>query len=136
MRCNRREFVILGCAAAAGCTGSAGENAPIRFRQVSIDAGPATEYAGDGVYDRFRDRGFFVIRRGTSLQVLSAICTHRACKLRAEPDRTFYCKCHGSTFDPGGHVTEGPARRNLPILPSSVEPDGHLWVHALAVTAS
>ncbi len=28
-------------------------------------------------------------------------------------DRSFYCKCHGSTFDAEGRVTHGPAKRDL-----------------------
>ncbi len=58
----------------------------------------------------YRDFGFFVIRRGDQLLALSAICTHRKCKLYAEPDSSFYCKCHGSTFDPCRPVCcKGPA---------------------------
>ena len=45
---------------------------------------------------------------------MAAFCTHRNCKLDAEADKTFYCPCHGSTFDHDGKVTEGPAWRNLP----------------------
>lgn len=131
MSLNRREFVILSCAMAAGCAGSA-ENAPVSLKPVAIDAGPASDYAADGVYDRMRDRGFFIVRKGPSLTALSAICTHRKCKLSAEPDHSFYCKCHGSTFDPDGKVIEGPATRNLPPLPTSIDEHGHLVVLAIA----
>ena len=48
-------------------------------------------------------------------------------KLKAERDYSFYCRCHGSTFDPGGKVTEGPATRNLPVLPTT-NSQGHLIV--------
>ena len=66
--------------------------------------------------ETFRKQGFFLVRKGGSLTALSAWCTHRRCKLDAEPDHTFYCPCHGSTFDTVGHVTEGPARRDLPVF--------------------
>jgi Rieske Fe-S protein len=132
MQINRRQFVVLGCSMAAGCASQPGENQPIHLREVSIDAGPTSDYATDGVYDHFRDRGFFIVRHGPSLTVISSFCTHRRCKLRAEPDHSFYCKCHGSTFDPEGHVTEGPAVADLPVLPSSVDAQGRLWVHAVA----
>lgn len=138
---NRREFVILTCSAAAaaaataaGCASHPAENAPIVLRPASIDAGPVAAFAADGVYDRFAHQGFFIIRRSDDLFALSAICTHRTCKLRAEPDHSFYCKCHGSTFDPSGHVTEGPATRDLPVLPTAVDERGHLIVRALATT--
>jgi len=132
MNVNRREFVILTCAGAAGCAGLGAENAPVTLHEVSIDAGSAADYTADGVYDRFQNRGFFIIRKGEQLFALSSICTHRSCKLNAESDHTFYCKCHGSTFDPGGKVTEGPATQSLPVLPTLIDPDGRLQIKALA----
>jgi len=77
-------------------------------------------YAADGVYDGFSDEGFFIITKEGKLTVLSAICTHRRCKLKAEPDHSFYCKCHGSIFDPNGNATTGPAKRPLPVLSTTV----------------
>ncbi|HUJ71334.1 MAG TPA: Rieske 2Fe-2S domain-containing protein, partial [Verrucomicrobiae bacterium] len=50
------------------------------------------------------------------------------CKLSGERDRSFYCPCHGSTFNPDGKVTEGPATRNLPALPSFTNEDAQLLV--------
>ena len=91
-----------------------------------VNVGSASSYAADGVYSNFRDRGFFVIRRGDKLLALSAICTHRKCTLAAEPDCFFYCQCHGSTFDPGGHVTKGPAKRDLPMLAAYTNAQGQL----------
>lgn len=93
-----------------------------------VDAGPVHDYAANGVYSRFRDQGFFVIRNGAKLVVLTAICTHKKCKLTAESDRSFSCDCHGSTFDPNGKVTEGPAKRDLPSLASFTNDKGHLMV--------
>ena len=88
----------------------------------------ASDYAKDGVYSGFVARGFFVVRRGDKLFALSAICTHRKCQLTAELDHSFYCKCHGSTFDPAGRVTEGPAKRDLPVLPTATNSEGQLLV--------
>ena len=93
-----------------------------------VDAGPAENYAADGVYENFRSQGFFLVRKGGRLFALSAICTHRRCKLKAEPDHTFYCPCHGSTFDPAGHVTEGPAKRDLPVFATLRTENGRLMV--------
>ncbi|MGD0616009.1 MAG: Rieske (2Fe-2S) protein, partial [Verrucomicrobiota bacterium] len=80
------------------------------------------------VYDRYLDRGFFIVRSGDKVFALSSSCTHRKCRLSAEPDHSFYCKCHGSTFDPSGKVTKGPARRNLPLLHSMTDGQGRLLV--------
>src|ERR1700747_186118 len=123
-RIDRRDFRLLAAAAVAapkaGRCGLAAERL--------VDAGPLSDYASDGAYDGFRDQGFFVIRSGAKLIALSAYCTHRKCKLRAESYHSFRWNCHGSTFDPNGKVTEGPARRDLPALPTIASPKGHLLV--------
>ena len=119
---NRRQFLITTAAAVtSGCT-SMDDGANSRLSRVGrvTNAGPVANYAAEGVYDTFADLGFFLISKEGKLTVLSAVCTHRKCKLTAEPDHSFYCKCHGSTFDPSGNVTAGPARRALPILSVTV----------------
>ena|ERR1700677_117090 len=125
---DRREFITLAATAslcaAVGCPLLAAQEGP---EQV-IDAGPASNYLKDGVYDAYRSLGFFVICKGGKLSALSSICTHRQVQLKAEPDGSFYCKRHGSIFDPAGHVAKGPARRDLPMLPTSVTASGHLLV--------
>jgi Rieske Fe-S protein len=121
---SRRQFLILAAACAA-VTNPKGAKA--RTAEQLIDAGPLSNYAADGVYDGFRDLGFFVIRKGEKLTALSSYCTHEKCKLKAERDHSFYCRCHGSTFDPGGKVTAGPAKRDLPALTTNSE-KGHLMV--------
>ena len=120
---NRKEFLLLTAAMATGCqTGEQTTRSPSGGGHPKVvDAGPADKYAAEGVYDTFRTQGFFLVRRGGRLFALSAICTHRTCKLEAEADHTFYCPCHGSTFDPSGHVTEGPAVRDLPVYSTRIE---------------
>ena len=128
MLLNRRQFLLLSTGFVAGCSSmKPGVIASASETRV-INAGPVADYAADGVYSRFRDRGFFIIRQGGKLFVLSAICTHRKCKLTAEPDRSFYCPFHGSTFDADGHVTEGPAKRDLPTFSTFTNEIGELLV--------
>jgi len=136
MELNRRNFLFLSAAFAAGCA-SMPSSVPASFagKERLINAGPADHYLTNGVYTRFRDLGFFIVRRGPDLFALSAICTHRKCKLDAEPDKTFYCPCHGSTFDADGHVTKGPARRDLPVFVTSIDENGQLLVMAPAIRA-
>jgi Rieske Fe-S protein len=127
---DRRGFLLLAATAvvAAGCEAvKTGGASPTGAGRV-IDAGPASAYARDGVYAQYRELGFFLIRRSGQLTALSALCTHRNCKLEAEQDRTFYCPCHGSTFDPAGKVTEGPATRDLPVFSTATDARGHLLV--------
>jgi len=126
MNISRRQFLLLTAGLAAGCqVANDGGNSE---QTHAINAGPVGHYAADGIYSNYRDEGFFIIRQGERLFALSTICTHRKCKLFAEPDRSFYCKCHGSTFDPAGHVTEGPARRDLPVLPTETNGQGEMVV--------
>jgi len=126
---SRRQFLAWAALVLSGCK-AADENATpgTARREAIIDAGPASVYAVDGVYSKFRDQGFFVVRRGDKLFALSSYCTHRKCKLTAEPDHSFHCKCHGSDFDPNGRVTEGPARRDLPVLSTVTDEKGELLV--------
>jgi Rieske Fe-S protein len=121
---DRRRFLALVTAGLAMVQKSAAA-AP---KGHLIDAGPGNLYTADGVYDKFRDHGFFLVRANGKLVALSAYCTHRICKLTPQTDHTFMCKCHGSKFTEEGKVTEGPAKRDLPILPLSTSSDGHLLV--------
>jgi cytochrome b6-f complex iron-sulfur subunit len=128
MNVNRREFIVLSAAVAAGCA----VNVPMGLRPASIDAGPASDFAADGVYSQFRQQGFFVVRRGSDLSAISSICTHLRCKVVAQADDSFHCPCHGSNYDPDGKVSHGPAIYNLAVLPSSVNSDGHLIINAVS----
>ena len=129
---SRKQFLVLtaSAAAAVGCesVGSGGGTTPAPGAGRVVDAGPGTAYAGDGLYANFLSQGFFLARRNGQLVALSSYCTHRHCKLTPEPDRSFYCDCHGSTFDPSGKVIKGPATRDLPQLPISVDSRGHVLV--------
>lgn len=51
---------------------------------------------------------------------LSAVCTHTGCTV-AWTGTLFNCPCHGSKFDAGGRVLQGPAARPLPAIPVRVE---------------
>ena len=130
MEVNRRQFLILSAAATCGC--AVGGPQAASLKPVSIDAGPADQFASDGVYRQFTKQGFFIIRSGTELVALSSLCTHRSYPLDVADDKSFYCKAHGSCFDASGKVTEGPATRNLPKLPTKVDERGHLIVLAVA----
>ncbi len=125
---NRRQFLLLTAAAAAGCQGVGDRGVFTAAGERVVNAGPASDYAADGVYGRFRDQGFFIVRQGGTLFAMSAICTHRQCKLAAKPDHSFLCPCHGSMFDPGGRVMKGPARRDLPVFPVDTNENGQLLV--------
>ena len=122
---SRREFLTFTAGAAAM---AATDGLGLADAGSVIDAGPVGNFAADGVYSDFRMSGFFVIRKGGRLTALSSVCTHRKVQITAEHDCSFFCKRHGSTFDPSGHVTKGPAKRDLPVLATTVNGAGHLLV--------
>ena len=134
MEMDRRTFVQLSMGALVGCalcgcaSESGAESVPPAKARSPIDAGPVTQYSADGIYDAHQDQGFFVVRQAEDLFAVASICTHRRCKLRAEPGHTILCPCHGSRFDPDGHVTRGPATKDLPRFQSIVDDRGHLIV--------
>jgi cytochrome b6-f complex iron-sulfur subunit len=129
MYLNRRQFLILTAGLAAGGCQSVSSGSPsTTSASKTINAGPVSDYAADGVYTRYREKGFFIVRHGDKLFAISSFCTHRKCKLTPEADRSFYCQCHGSTFTPEGHVTKGPARRDLPVFSTSTDEKGQLLV--------
>jgi cytochrome b6-f complex iron-sulfur subunit len=128
MKINRREFLTLMATFVAGCSSVQKISAPSSVKNRLVNAGPVSNYAAEGVYAAFRSQGFFIIRQGAKLFALSSVCTHRRCLVDVEPDRSFFCPCHGSIFSPDGDVTHGPARRNLPVLGTSVNENGELLV--------
>jgi Rieske Fe-S protein len=124
--------VVASIAACAGCGSHQGSPTGPPTTRL-IDAGPAPLYAADGVYDHFRHQGFFLVTESGSTVALSSDCTHRDCPLRALPDRTFSCKCHGSRFGSKGNVLHGPATRSLPQFPAAVNDHQHLIVQVTRV---
>lgn len=134
---NRKRFIVLtatslAAAGCAGCQALGSGSAPSGSKNVRIvDAGPGSNYSTEGVYEGFRQQGFFLVRSHGKLSAISSYCTHRHCKLEAETDHSFYCPCHGSTFDPVGKVTDGPATRDLPNCPLSIDARGHVIVKVI-----
>jgi Rieske Fe-S protein len=67
-------------------------------------------------------------RDGTSVTAVSRRCPHLGCTVRATPDGTLACPCHGSRFDARGRVARGPATTDLAPLrvTPETEEDGHV----------
>ena len=79
-----------------------------------VEIGTVEDYPHDGAYDTHaKSDKVLVVRRGGQLYAMSAICTHRKCNVRAG-ESDLRCPCHGSRYDFMGHVSKGPASRDLP----------------------
>jgi cytochrome b6-f complex iron-sulfur subunit len=75
------------------------------------------------------DKRIFVIRKSTTIKVVSAVCTHLGCSVQWAAERNrFECPCHGSLFDAKGRVTVGPAQAPLPWYAVTLAADGRLMV--------
>ncbi len=127
---NRRVFLkVLGTTTAIAASGSSFASADAQPTEVEeIDAGPLDTFVEDKVYDQYRDKGFFLIRRSDEVFALSSICTHKGCKVRPQADQSYLCKCHQSKFDPAGKVLNGPAKVDLPRLKVKLSGDNHVLV--------
>ena len=77
--------------------------------------------AQDAGWGRFESqRSVWVVRKGESVQIFSAVCPHLGCSVNAK-DEKFVCACHGSYWDTGGKLTAGPSPRGLDTLEHRVE---------------
>jgi cytochrome b6-f complex iron-sulfur subunit len=75
------------------------EGTPIAFRSGAIEG--------------------FLIRNGSEVKGLSAVCTHMGCILNYSKFRNkFECPCHGATFETTGLPTTNQYETPLPALPS------------------
>jgi len=63
-----------------------------------------------------------------SLLALSLLCTHVCCVCSYDPSSdTIYCPCHGSVFDAGGNVLQGPASSSLPTVELRIDGAGNVF---------
>jgi Rieske Fe-S protein len=75
------------------------------------------------------EKRIFVVRRGDSYKVVSAVCSHMGCTPRwVEEKIQWECPCHGSIFDEKGNVVTGPAPTPLPWYAAVIATDGRLFV--------
>lgn len=73
------------------------------------------------------DRRVFVLHDDGGVFAISAVCTHLGCVV-TQASAGYQCPCHGSTFDPVGRVTHGPAPSPLAWYEITLSPDGYLVV--------
>jgi menaquinol-cytochrome c reductase iron-sulfur subunit len=63
----------------------------------------------------------YLIRKGNTVQALSAICPHLGCAVPWDAGRNaFVCPCHAGVFGPDGSYRSGPPRRGMDTLETKV----------------
>ena len=99
---------------------------------VIVDAGNVADYAegdlvaivGEGVALGLDAEGFYA---------LSTFCTHTNCDMSEQGTIDgvdgFVCSCHGSTFDVGGKVTNGPAETDLEAYDVAIDESGAITIN-------
>ncbi len=70
---------------------------------------------GDGALVQVNGRKLAVYRdEEGNLHAMSPVCRHMKCIVDWNAaEKTWDCPCHGSRYDPLGHVIHGPAKKNL-----------------------
>ena len=81
---------------------------------------------------------YLVIEEGPAIATyaISAVCTHLGCTVDWDAAmQMFACPCHGSRYDQAGHVTQGPARRDLELVTVIVKEDQVRLVDQMPATS-
>lgn len=150
MMADRRAFLAASAAAVLNPASARGEEsaAILAWPDELIDIGAVApgdwitaRLAGQPVFLRRRTAGQIAAARATPMAelidpetdearaggsgewlVVSGVCTHAGCETQCGlgPYEGWQCLCHGSTYDLSGRVRQGPARRNLPVIPHRI----------------
>jgi Rieske Fe-S protein len=96
---------------------------------TTVNAGPLTGYAKDGVFDKFikKPDRVLLVRKGEKLYALSSICSHKKATLRIT-DGVINCPSHKSRFTNDGKPTKGPAKLPLTRFALSTDDKGNVIV--------
>ena len=81
-----------------------------------------------GATRSFDESNVLLFSDAEGIYAFSSICPHLGCVVSQDTEDRFECPCHGSSFDPSGEVTDGPAPRGLDWLEVSQAPNGWLYV--------
>jgi menaquinol-cytochrome c reductase iron-sulfur subunit len=69
----------------------------------------------------------WLVRRGSEVTALSAVCPHLGCAITTVPEGGFGCPCHTSSFGADGARAGGPAPRGMDPLATKID-DGFVVV--------
>lgn len=126
----KKAAVVAAAAGACLCCGPVGSAlADDTASAAGLDVGPLSDYAKDGIVNKFeKPNKVLIVRTDGRLFAETSVCTHKGCSLTARDDQTLYCRCHGSVFTVHGTVDTGPAQRSLARYAISLNDDKHVIV--------
>ncbi|MHA6784438.1 QcrA and Rieske domain-containing protein [Pseudonocardia saturnea] len=112
-----RRTVVIGAAALGAGLAVAGCSAPA---PVPTGPVPAADVPVGGA-TIFADRAVVVTQAAAGeFAAFNTACPHQGCNVNAVQGTEIVCPCHGSRFDLGGAVLNGPAETGLTSVPVTV----------------
>jgi cytochrome b6-f complex iron-sulfur subunit len=98
--------------------------------RTTFEAGFPGEIQDGEVDERFKSsERVWLVRQGSIIYALLAICTHLGCTPNWLPDaEKFKCPCHGSGYYKSGINFEGPTPRPLERVSISLAEDGQIFI--------
>jgi nitrite reductase/ring-hydroxylating ferredoxin subunit len=133
---NRREFMAAAAVATAACAMCAGHEAEAQTTApaagaTTVDVGAKTDYAADGMSDKFETTNHIIVTRlSGQIFASSSKCTHQGVDVKITGIQLI-CPKHHSIFQEDGSkapAPSGPAKTALPRFAISVDANGHLIV--------
>lgn len=100
------------------------EPAPPPPKQFEL--GPTSNYL-IGTRTLIKNIPAVLFRTTQGFHAISLTCQHLGCTVEVKADE-FICPCHGSRYNKDGHLLNGPAQRDLPVLRVLVTPDQRIIV--------
>jgi len=81
---------------------------------VTVDAASPLASTGSAALVQSSAGNFLVARTAQdAFTALTAVCTHEGCTITGFASPLYVCPCHGSQYNTGGAVVQGPATRAL-----------------------
>ena len=139
---NRRDFLTVIAAATCACcacgiaeadeqrppTSGPGAGPGGAMAKTPVDVGPKSDYAKDGVSDKFsKSHRILVVRHEGKIYAPTSTCTHKNAAVRVK-DGEIVCPNHGSRYSIMGTPTKGPAKASLFRYGISLDDKGHIIV--------